>query len=136
MIQLEGPLTLAGTDYSDEIPVCTIVRRRNMTTKPATWGNARASQKAGSITESIRMTFLNDRVAAGVWAELWDAIDTDSGELAFVGRLTTAAVGADNPSFTATIVTPGVEVGGTAGQQNSQTWEFPVTDAGIVKAVA
>lgn len=136
MIQLEGPITLGGTDYSDEITNMVIRRRRNMTTKPATFGNSRESQKAGAVVEEVTITCLNDVAAAQVWAELWDAIDTDSGELAFTARLTSAAVGADNPTFSGTLVVTGAEVGGQVGQQNTQQWTFPINDAGITKAVA
>ena len=136
MIQLEGPITIGGTDFSDEITVCTITRRRNLTTVPSTFGNARSVQKAGSIVEEATFTFLNDKAAASVWLELYDAIDTDSAELAVVARLDDAAVGADNPSFSFTVVVTGVSVGGTVGEQNTQNWTYPITSAGITKATS
>lgn len=136
MIQLEGPITIGGTDYSDEIVNCRIIRRRNLTRLPATYGNARTSQKAGSIEETCQFTFLNDVAASKVWLELYDAIDTDTGEVAVVARFDDAAVGADNPSFTFNIIVTGAEVGGQVGEQNTQQHTFPITEDGITKATS
>lgn len=134
MLQLEGPVTVGGTDYSDEITSVIIRRRRNMITSPATWGNARETDAAGALKEEIQFNFLNHYAATKFWAELWDAIDTATGELAFTVRGSSAAIGVDNPSFSGTMVVTGVEVGGQALQHNSQSWTFPITEAGIVKA--
>ena len=136
MIQLEGPVTINSTDYSDYITSLVITRRRETTNKPATFGNSRSSQKAGSIVEEVTINFLNGIAASEVWAELWDAIDTDTAELTFSARLDDAVIGTDNPSFSGTMVVTGVSVGGDVGIQNQQRWTFPVTDAGITKATA
>lgn len=133
MLQLEGTILLGGVDYSDEITSLLITRRRNLVARPATFGNSRETQKAGTLTEELTINFINGTAAALVWAELWDAIDTDSAELTFSGTLTDAAIGADNPAFTGTCIVTGVSVGGQVGQYNQQTWTFPITEAGIVR---
>ncbi len=133
MLQLEGPITIATTDYSDEITSVIIRRRRNVVTDPATYGNARETDAAGAIKEEIQINFLNNRAATKVWAELWDAIDTDTAELAFTAQFDDGAVGADNPVFAGTMVVTGVEVGGAVGQHNQQSWTFPITAAGITR---
>jgi len=134
MIQLEGPITINAVDYSDEIAHATIRRRRNLTTKRPTFGNARSVQKAGSIVEEFEIECENDVAAAKLWLELYDAIDTDTGELEVVARMKEAVVGTDNPSFTFNIVVTGVEIGGTPGDQNYQRHTFPITEDGITKA--
>lgn len=135
MLQLEGPITIGGNDYSDEITSVIIRRRRTGVTAPATYGNARETDAAGAIKEEIQLNFLNGRAATKVWAELWDAIDTDSAELAFTVRLDSGAIAADNPSFQGTMVVMGVEVGGQVTQHNQQSWTFPITAAGIVRDI-
>ena len=136
MLQLEGPVTIGGQDYSDEITSVIIRRRRNIITSPATWGNSREVGAAGALQEEIQINFLNHYAATKVWAELWDAIDTDSAELAFTVRGSDAAIGADNPSFEGVMIVTGVEVGGAVMQHNQQSWTFPITDAGITKDTA
>lgn len=135
MLQLTGPITLGGTDYSDDVTSIIIRRRRAVVTSPATFGNAREVGAAGAISEEIQVNFLNHIAASRVWAELWDAIDSDNAELAFTARFTDGAVAADNPEFSGTCVITGVEVGGAVLQHNQQSWTFPVTAAGITKDV-
>lgn len=136
MIQLEGPITIGGTDYSDEIARAVIRRRRNTTTKRPTFGNARSTNKAGAIIEEFEIELENDVAAASLAFELDAAIDTDTGELEVVARFDDAAVGADNPSFTFNIVVTGAEFGGTPGEQNYQRFTFPITEDGITKATS
>lgn len=133
MLQLEGPITIGAVDYSDEIVRVTIRKRRNMIVRPATFGNRNETDKAGAAKNEIQIDFLNNRTAATVWAELWDAIDTDSAELAFTARLDDGAIGADNPEFSGVMIVNGVEVGGQVGVYNQQSWTFPITEAGITK---
>jgi hypothetical protein len=133
MLQLEGAVTIGGNDYSDEITSVIIRRRRASVTDPATYGNARETQAAGALQEEIQLNFLNHKAATKVWAELWDAIDTPTAELAFTVLLAEGAKAADNPSFEGTMIVMGVEVGGQVMQHNQQSWTFPITSAGITR---
>lgn len=136
MIQLEGAITIDSTDYSAEITSLVLSRRRRTSVLPPTFGNAIESAKAGAEYNEVTINFINEKAASKVWAELYDAIDTDTSELAFTARLDDAAVGADNPSFSGTFVVTGVDLGGTVGQVNTQSQTFPITNAGVTKAVA
>jgi hypothetical protein len=135
MIQLEGPITIGGQDYSAEITRCTIKWQRNTTTRPATFGNAQETEGAGATKLSCEIEFLNDVAATSVWAELLSILETDTAETEIVAQLKTGAVGPDNPSFTFTAVVIGTEAGGTPGEQNRHAYTFPIV-SGIVVDVA
>lgn len=135
-VQLEGPITIATVDYSDVIATALIRRRANLTTRRPTFGNARAVQKKGSLVEEFEFEFENDVAAAGLWKELYDALDTDTGELAVTARMKTGAIGPDNTEFQFNIIAIGVEVGGVPGEQNYQRWTCPITEDGITEDTA
>lgn len=136
MIQLEGTVTLASTDYSSEITSCVLRRQRRTSVLPPTFGNKIESAKAGAEYNELTINFINEKAASKVWSELFDAIDTDTGEIAFTAKLDDGATGSDNPEFSGTIVVTGAEFGGTVGQVNTQSQTFPITNAGVSKAVA
>lgn len=135
MIQLEGNITINAVDYSDEITSLVINMRRNTTTRPATFGNANRSQKAGDAENSITINFVNDVVGAALQQELFDAILTDSAELAFTATLKDAAVGADNPTYSGTMIVTDLDIGGDVGVENQQRKTYPLTEAGITVAI-
>lgn len=130
-VQLTGNLSLGGTDYSSSISSMTIKRTRNSVTVPPTLGNIREVDKAGALKEALEITFFSSMAAASVWAELYDAIDTDSAELTFTGNLDSGATGADNPEFSGTIVVMGIDTGADVGSLREQTQTYPITIAGI-----
>lgn len=133
MLQAEGVITIGATDYSDETISFEIVRRRNLTTKPATFGNIREVQSAGSLVEEVRITAFTSVVATSLSDELYAAVDTDSSELAFTAKFVDAAISANNAEYQGTFVVTGATVGGRVNQWNQQTWTFPITAAGITK---
>lgn len=134
MIQLEAPITIGGEDYSDEITSLVINQRRNTTVRRPTFGNSTQSQKAGSWEGTVTIEFINDVVAASLLAELDAAIQTDSAELAFSGRFKSAAVGADNPTYSGTMIVTDLDIGGQVGEENVQTKTYPITEAGLTRA--
>lgn len=140
-IQLEGsakfgPVGGPLVDYSNQITNCVINRTRATVSSPATWGDVTTDVNAGARTETLTINFLTSVAAASFWAELWDALDTDSGELDFEIRLSDAAVGADNPEFSGTLVTTGVDTGGQAGEIRSQSQTFPIKRGTLEKATS
>lgn len=136
MIQLEGNIEIGGTDYSDEITSLVINMRRNTTTRPATFGNANRSQKAGDAENSVTINFINDTVSTALQAELLAAIQTDSAELTFAATLLDEAVGADNPTYSGTMIVTDLDIGGDVGVENQQRKTYPLTEAGVAIAVA
>ena len=138
MLQLEAPITIGGTDYSDEIRRLVLRKRRNLVTRPATFGDNTEVQKAAALVNEITIELFNDVTAAatGIARKLFDAASTDSAELAFTAKFVTAAVGADNPEFSGTFVVIGAELGGEINAYNRQQWTFPVTQAGFSEDVS
>lgn len=135
MLQAEGVISLGGTAYSSEVVSCQLVTRRNLTKKPATFGNIREVSSAGAIIEEAVITAFTSVTAASISDELWTAIRTDSSELAFLAKFVDTTVGADNAEYGGTLVVTGATVGGRVNEWNLQTWTFPVTAAGIAKDV-
>jgi hypothetical protein len=131
MLQSEGLVKFGGTDYSSEVVSFQINRTRAIVSGPATFGNKRATKAAGDLNEEIVITALNEVTAAGLGAALWTAVDTDSAEVAFVGKFIDAAISTNNAEYSGTCVVTGVTVGGKINEYNLQTWTFPITAAGI-----
>lgn len=135
-IQLTGSLTINSVDVSSSVSSFVIRRERSAVTVPACLGNITEYEAAGALKESIEINFFSSHAATSFWADLYDAIDTDTAELSFSGTLDAGAVGTDNPSFTGTLVVLGVDTGGTVGALREQSQTFPITSAGITKATA
>jgi hypothetical protein len=133
-IQLKGNLSIGGTDVSAFVSSMIIKRERVSVTVPPTLGNIREVQKAGALKEALEITFFSSTAAASLWADLYDALDTDSAELAFVGNLSDAATGPDNPEFSGTIVVLGVDSGAAVGALREQSQTYPITADGITKS--
>ena len=132
-IQLKGNLTLGATDVAAYVSSMVIRRTRNSVTRPATLGNIRETEAAGALKETLTITFHSSVAAASIWAELYDAIDTDDAELTFTGTLEEGAAGADNPEFSGTVVILGVDTGADVTSLRQQTQTYPITAAGITK---
>jgi hypothetical protein len=128
--QLEGNIQLGTgpgsvTDYSLDISALVINRRRNTVTKPGTFGNPVVEEKASTNQYTVTAVFAgNEGDATGVWAEIWDAMDTDASEVYFEGTFKEGAVSASNPKFTGYIIVTDTDAGGTVGElkQQSKTW--------------
>lgn len=138
-IQLEGyakfgPVGGPLVEYNASVTSLVINRTRNTIDVPATWANATQDSKAGSRMEMLTLNFLSDPTSASsFWAELWDAIDTDDGELDFECNMVDAATSVSNPKFSGTIVVTGVDTGGQAGELRSQSVTFPIKAGTLVK---
>ena len=137
MLQLEAPITIGGVDYSDEIRRLVLRRRRNLVTRPATFGDNTEVQSAAALVNEITIELFNDVTASstGIARKLWEAAATDTAELAFTAKYVTAAVSANNPEFSGTFVVTGAELGGEINAYNRQQWTFPVTSAGFTEDV-
>lgn len=135
-IQLTGLLKIDSVDVSAFVSSMVIKRTRSAVTVPASLGNIREVDKAGSLKEVLEVNFFSSMAATSLWAELYDAVDTDAAELSFEGRLDSAAVSANNPKFTGTIVVLGVDTGSAVGSLREQTQTFPITSAGITKSAS
>lgn len=137
--QLKGNLKLgvvtADIDVSASVTSMTIKKSRESITVPATLATGKATQVAGAGSETLDIVFHSSMAAASLWAMLYDAMDTDTAELKFEGTLDEGLVGADNPKFSGTIVILGVDTGGAVGALRQQTQSYPITAAGITKAI-
>jgi hypothetical protein len=106
-----------------------------MQTIPATLATGETSEAAGAISRSLVVEFFSGTDAASIWAELLDAIETDTAELDFEYKLNSGAVGADNPLFTGTIIVAGLETGATVGTLRQQSQTFPLVAGSYAKSV-
>jgi hypothetical protein len=135
-IQLRANFEIGGVDFSSKISMMTIKRRREGVVAPPTGANIRRTKLAGALEEELEIMFRSNHAAASVWADLYDAIDTDTAELTFSATHEIGAVGADNPEFSGTFVCLGVDTGaGAVGALRQQTQTYPITGAGITKNV-
>ena len=123
--QLEGVITLGGTDYSDEISEFLIDVTRSTVTEAATYGDATENDKAGPQKASVTITCKNELAAASVARELWTALLTDSAELAFTARYATGAASTDNLEYSGNLVVTGVQIGTKAGEDREMSQTFP-----------
>jgi hypothetical protein len=130
-IQLKGALTIGGINVGDQCSSFVIKTERNSVTVPGTLTNIREVQKAGAKKLSLVINFWSTMAAADFWAELWDAIDSNSGELAFTGKMNDAALSADNPEYSGNIVVLALDTGGEVGTLRAQSQTYPITRAGI-----
>jgi hypothetical protein len=126
MIQLEGPITLGGIDYSSQITSVVLNDTRATVTTPPTFGDATEVDSAGAHKRTMTINFFSSHAAASSWAELYDAIITNTAELTFTARFATGAISADNPEFTGTIIVMSLDTGGTVGELKAQSQTYPV----------
>jgi hypothetical protein len=139
-IQLKGNLKLGPTpgtavEFGASITAFIIKRTRASVAVPATLATGRESESAGALSEAVQIDFFSSTAASSVWAELYDAIDTDSSQLYFEGTLNPGAVSADNPRFSGYITVLTLDTGATVGALRTQSQTYPVTQAGITKAI-
>ena len=111
------------------------MRKRDEIAVPATLGTGFKSVAAGALSESLGIAFHSSTAAASVWAELYDAIDTDTGVLYFEGTLNPGVVSADNPKWSGNIVILALNSGGTVSKLREQKQTFPLT-AKATKVIA
>jgi hypothetical protein len=135
-IQLTGSLTINSVDVAAYVSSFVIKRERTSVSVPATLGNLREVEKAGALREAIEIRFFSSLAATSLWAELYDAIDTDTAELTFSGRLEDGDVGSDNPEFSGTMVVLGVDTGADVASLREQSQTYPITADGVTKAIS
>lgn len=137
--QLKGNIKFgvvtANLDFSSNVTSLVVHRTRESITVPATFGTGRATQVAGALGEALEINFFSSTDAASMWAMIYDAIDTDTAELKWEATLNPGIVSADNPKFSGTIIILAVDTGGTVGTLRAQQQTYPITAAGIVKAI-
>lgn len=124
--QLEGVITIGGTDYSDEIHSFVINPTRQLVTEDPTYGDASANDKAGASSATVTIEAKNEIAAASLARDLWTAYLTDSAELAFTAQYATGAVSTDNPEFTGNLIVSEITLGTMAGETRRLTQTFPV----------
>lgn len=133
---LEHELKLGGTDHSDEIKHMIIRKKRATQTKPATAGNATPDPKAGARSYEVEIAFFGgDPAATAAYRKFWDAIDTDTAALTFSGKYKDAAISANNPVFSGTMLVLQSEIGGDVNTYPEHRFTFPVTAAGIAEDI-
>jgi hypothetical protein len=139
-IQLKGNLKLGPTpgtavEFGAAITAFVVKTERESVTLPATLATGRASEAAGAMKQMVQIDFFSTTAATSVWAELYDAIITDSAELYFEGTLNPGAVSADNPRWSGYITVMTLDTGATVGALRSQSQTYPVTQAGVTRAI-
>lgn len=136
--QLEGVIKFGSplVDYGAQIHALRIVRARELVSEKPTFALAEVGDVAGPSRATLTIMFKSSTAAASFWAELWDAIDTDSAELPFEATLNAATVSADNPKFAGTIVVAGLETGGDVGAGREQSQTFPIKVGTLTKTTS
>lgn len=140
IIQLKGEFQLAPAgealvDYSNFISSMVIERNRNSVTEPATLGTGREVQLAGTLSETLSITFHSEMAATSLWAVLYDVIDIDDALVDWSGQFEPGAVSADNPKFSGTATLLNLNTGADVGTLRQTTVTFPITGAGITKTI-
>lgn len=126
--QLDGTVTLGGTDYSDEITMTMFRDAAETIDVPGTFGDPDIGHKAGGARYTCELTvFSNPADSAGVWEELYGATATASRELAITARFEDGAIGASNPEYRATLLVTELGTGGEVNQGRTQTITLPCT---------
>jgi hypothetical protein len=129
--QLEGIITIATIDYSDEIHSFVLNPTRQLVTEQPTYADASANDKAGASMCTVTIEMKNELAAASLARALWTAYLTDSAELAFSAQYAPGAVGSDNPAFTGNLVVSEITIGTKAGDTRVLSQTFPVNSLAI-----
>lgn len=140
MIQLYGTILLGGVNYTDQIRGFRLMSTREEIALPATFpssGPPRAGATAGALIERVEMDVISGVAATSLWNELWTAITSDSGELAFQAWLEEGSTTSTaNPKFSGTLIVSQLQTGGVLGSARVQTLSCPVTRDGVTKATS
>lgn len=133
IVQLKGNLKLgpdvgSAVEYGTAISEFSLKRKRTEIKVPATLATGFESVAAGALSESLGIGFHSSTAAASVWAELYDAIDTDTAQLYFEGTQNPGVVSADNPKWSGTIVILSLDTGGPVNKLREQKQTFPLSE--------
>lgn len=138
-IQLGGNFMLGPTgalvNQSNFITGMKIRTNRESITKPATLGKPVRSSAAGAPEYQLEISFFSGVEPASMWAQLWDAVESATGELDFTANLEVGVTSAANPKWSGRIVVMQLETGADVGSLRAQTQTYPVTQAGVVKVI-
>lgn len=139
-IQLGGTIKLgtsSGTavDYSSSISKMTIHFERDLVDIPATFGQPIKSQSAGAEQNTLEIEFYSTTAAASVWHEIYNAFKTSTANLYFEGVYNTTAVGGDNERWSGFCIVATVDSPGAVGELRQQTVTYPITSAGVTRAI-
>ena len=82
----------------------------------------------------ITINVIGDVQATSLWAALWAAMDTDSGEQYFECLLKDGAVSATNPKFSGQMVVTEASIGAASGTLSQFSVTMPI-NGDITKAI-
>jgi hypothetical protein len=113
------------TDYTCEVSEFVILRTREPV-PVTTFATDETRVILAKPSWVVRITFLATfHASEGLWWELNEAADTDSGELYFSVVYDAGTVSAGNPKFTGFIQVAGLEIGAPAYTTRRQSQVFP-----------
>lgn len=129
MIQAEGIVRLgadAATATAVTGVVSVVLRDKSKIIRPEpTWDDATPDPSLGENENEVEITFKNTLAANSFNLAVMTARAAGTSTQYLGVALTDAAIGAGNPLYSTTIALTGAEVGGKAGQENTQRWVYP-----------
>lgn len=128
-----GGTATTMVDFKDQITAIKFVFAREKNVIPPTLGTGTEDLEPGVRQRTLEVTFLNRLAQEGFYRRLVQAIDAD-GELNFDVVLSDAAVSANNPRRTGTVVVPEAQMGGQVGSLRSTTSTFRIKAGTYTKA--
>jgi hypothetical protein len=121
-----GP-TGALVDYSDQITNVTFTHSAQEVEIPATYATGETDNEIGAKTHTMQVDFLDGIAAADFSAELYDAYDTNDGEVDFdIVFDADVAVGVNNKRYTGTLVVTNLTHGGAVGAVRTQSQTYRI----------
>lgn len=129
-----GATSGTATSYKAEVTSVVLKKSRDTVEIPATLGTGRKDRKAGAVMNEITINVIGDVQATSLWAALWAAMDTDSGEQYFECLLKDGAVGALNPKFSGQMVVTEASIGAASGTLSQFSVTMPI-NGDITKAI-
>jgi hypothetical protein len=139
MIQAEGPTRFAADGIAANadpvIGITTVLfRYKNGTIRPEpTWDDVNPDPELDSAENEVEITFKNMDAATSFNELLLAAKQAGTTRAYFAAARRDAAVSGTNKLFSASMLLTGVDVGGKAGQENTQRQVFP---CGAISAVS
>jgi hypothetical protein len=113
------------TDYTCEVSEFVILKAR-LTSDVTTFATDDTRVQLLKPSLQVRITFLATfHASEGLWWELNEAADSESGELYFSVIYDAGTVSAGNPKFTGIIQVAGLEIGAPAYTTRRQSQVFP-----------
>lgn len=129
-IQEEGIVRLganaaAAVDVAEDvISVRYKIGRKTVTSAP-TWGDASENDLAGAFKNTVEIEFKNSAAADRLNLLLIEAAQTGVPTQYLGWAFDDAAIGAGNLLYSTTITVMGADLGGKAGDENTQRYTYP-----------